>query len=212
MFQQEFHCIICQAGAGDQRAEALWSAIRGQYNAPGRFYHNLSHLDQVISQLVAVKDQVQNWTAVVMATAYHDYVYDPLRTDNEEQSALCAEQELSAVIDAASLALCLRMVRATKTHLPDPHTDLNFFIDADLSILGAPAREYQFYSRQIKKEYSMFAGAVYHAGRRKVLQQFLDRKRIFNSSYFYEHYEVRARENLRAELALLKSEAGEDSS
>ena len=201
MFQQEFQRTIQQAGAAEEKIEALLSAIAEQYSAPERWYHNLSHLEQIMLQLLAVKDRIQNWTAVVLATAYHDYVYDPLRTDNEEESAVRAEHDLSEVVDANCLALCLRMIRATKTHTHDADEDVNFFIDADLSILGAAAPEYLTYTRQIRKEYQQFADPVYRAGRITVIQRFLQRERIFSTSWFFKMYEAAARRNLQSELA-----------
>ena len=207
MLAPEFQKTMRQTAAASQIIEALWNNIREQYAAPERFYHNLAHLDHIILQLLPVKRQIMNWPAVVLATAYHDIVCNPMRADNEDQCAVRAEQDLSSLVDGATLARCNRMIRATKAHAEGADTDLNFFIDAGLSILGAPPAAYMNDTQQVRKEYRQFPDAVYRSGRKAVIGQFLRRQRIFSTPHFQQLHEAAARRNLKAESGRLEQPA-----
>ena len=82
-------------------------------------------------------------------------------------------------------------------------TDTNYFIDADLSILGSDNKSYLNYSRQIRKEYRHFPDILYKPGRRKVLAAFLEMKNIFKTKYFQDKYEEQAKINILDELKSL---------
>jgi predicted metal-dependent HD superfamily phosphohydrolase len=92
------------------------------------------------------------------------------------------------------------MILATKVHLETDDQDTNYFIDADLSILGQPWNVYLLYSKQVRQEYSNYPDPVYYEGRRKVLTHFLEMSRIFKTQYFFDHLERQAKENLLKEL------------
>lgn len=84
-----------------------------------------------------------------------------------------------------------------------PDNDTNLFIDADMAIVGAPAKDYINYSEQIRKEYSIFPDFMYKPGRKKVLQHFMDMDYIFKTLHFREKFEEHALKNLLAELERL---------
>jgi predicted metal-dependent HD superfamily phosphohydrolase len=85
--------------------------------------------------LAAVADLSERDRAILIeAIWWHDVVYDPKRPDNEEQSAILAEQHVDPGIGAE----VGRLVRLTKTHevAPDDRRGA-VLISIDLSILGA---------------------------------------------------------------------------
>ncbi|HEU5145715.1 MAG TPA: hypothetical protein VFT90_03335, partial [Chryseosolibacter sp.] len=75
-------------------ADKLWHELEEKYSAKTRHYHTLAHLDDMLSQLIPLRDSFENWSIVVLAVAYHDAIYNPLRSDNEEKSVLLAIDRL----------------------------------------------------------------------------------------------------------------------
>jgi len=67
-----------------------------------------------------------------------------------------------------------------------------------LAILALPS--YQSYVKAIRIEYSIFSDEEYTQGRQKVIHTFLSQDRIYQSDYFFEKFEVLARNNLKREL------------
>ena len=86
-------------------------------------------------------------------------------------------------------------------------TDNLFFLDMDLSILGADRGTYVQYTEQIKKEYTTYYDKNnYKKGRFVAMKKFLDRERIFYTDCFYDRYEQIARENITFEISKIEKE------
>ncbi|RYD52278.1 MAG: hypothetical protein EOP52_08925 [Sphingobacteriales bacterium] len=181
--------------------QAYWQELTAAYNEPHRAYHTLDHIRHLIEQIQAVEPFLQNRTAVYLAAFYHDCIYDPARTDNEFQSGQLARKRLTATgIPEAAVQRVVELIEATRQHEAAGLADAALFLDADLSILGAPPRQYQDYTVQIRMEYSQYPDAVYQAGRAQVLRSFLDKPSVFQTAFFRDRYEAAARRNLKQEL------------
>jgi predicted metal-dependent HD superfamily phosphohydrolase len=97
-----------------------------------------------------------------------------------------------------------KIILATKTHqVPENDIDVRIFLDADLSILGASSWEYNIYTQAIGKEYSWLSESEYRWGRIQVLQQFLQRERIYLTAEIFDAREIKARQNIQAEIESL---------
>ncbi|MGQ2921153.1 MAG: HD domain-containing protein [Hydrogenophaga sp.] len=70
-----------------------------------------------------------------------------------------------------------------------------------LTAAGATPERFAEYDRQVRAEYSWVPGLIYRVKRKAVLKSFLDREHIYNTSYFRERCEARARSNLTAACA-----------
>ncbi len=154
----------------------------------------------MFEELQNYRASFSNWNTVIFAIAYHDIIYNVLRSDNEERSAELAIDRLKIIsFPSDEIQNCAKMILATKKH--ESHDfQTNLFTDADLSILGAEAEVYAAYSKQIRREYSLYPDFVYNPGRRKVLQHFLAMERIYKTKEFSDRYETSARINLETEL------------
>lgn len=204
MFELSFKSQLSALTKDKNIIENLWEEIRNQYSGSGRHYHNLTHLDHIHEELIAVKKNISEWQTLTFSIAYHDFIYNPLKSDNEERSAEFAYKKLTSLNSSDTQRnKCFAQIMATKGHAVSKDADTNFFMDADLAILGASREGYQHYMAAIRKEYKMFPGFVYKRGRRKVLQYFLQMKDIFKTEYFHEKYETQARANLEFELELI---------
>jgi len=174
--------------------------IEKEYTSSNRHYHTLNHLDNLLTELADNKEKFASWDVIVFAIAYHDVVYNTLKSNNEEKSAEFARKELTKISVPENLIIrCEQLILATKKHTYADF-ETNLFTDADLSILGATPEVYKLYSNQIRKEFSIYPDLVYNPGRRKVLKHFLDMEKIFKTNEFVIAYESKARINLQTEL------------
>ncbi|KYP14705.1 hypothetical protein [Flavihumibacter sp. CACIAM 22H1] len=190
--------------ANESEIERMWKEIEKAYAAKNRFYHTISHLDQLLTELKICLDLVPYWQEIVAAIAYHDIIYSIRRQDNEEKSALLAVARLQAISwPPEKIELVRQLILATKGHHAAGFDLINYFTDADLAILGKPAALYQQYAGNIRKEYRIFPDFLYRKGRKKLLQHFLEVPRIYKTAQFYQLYESQARTNLTWEIAYL---------
>ena len=201
MFKQFFEDVLSNLTADKVLTDDLFEEIHFKYSSASRYYHNVGHLDHLTRELNPVKNQIEDWQIIILSVAYHDIVYNPLKKDNEERSASIAVDRLSKLnLKEDQKEKCRQQILSTKTHAASDNPDTNYFTDADLSILGSVAESYLEYSCQVRKEYKYFPDFIYKPGRQKVLHHFLEMPRIYKTDYFYQHFELQARANLKNEL------------
>lgn len=201
MLKETFTKLLANYTDDDRLTNELWTEIEEHYSAKNRHYHNLQHLDSLYQQLAMVRDQIAHWETILFSLFYHDIIYNPLKSNNEEKSAELAEKRMKQLtVPDDMIVLCKAQILATKTHLQSTDNDTNYFTDADLSILGQAREVYSTYSKNVRKEYAMVPDLLYKRGRKKVLNHFLSLDRIFKTDFFYSKYEQAARRNLAMEL------------
>jgi len=184
--------------------DQLWQEIVQCYTAAGRYYHTLHHVGYMLGKACEHQDKLSDRDTLLFSVFYHDIVYDPQRQDNEERSAVMAQDRLQQLgMPTGKIAKCREQIRATKSHQAGSESDTNYLLDFDLAVLGESPEVYQDYAQNIRREYALYPDAVYRQGRKSVLEHFLTRDRIFKTEEFRKQYEASARENLRAELAAL---------
>lgn len=179
-------------------------ALRIRYAEPHRAYHTPAHLDAVLAGVAAASPGLAHPNAVKLAAWYHDAIYDPARTDNEERSARLLEHELPGLATPTQIVQAARLVRATADHaLPDDmepglRADAAVFLDLDMAVLGAEPIAYDAYERGIAAEYVPVYGAErYRAGRVQFLQGMLARPRLFHTDAAHAALDLVARANMR---------------
>jgi predicted metal-dependent HD superfamily phosphohydrolase len=189
--------------ADERLAAEFWQKISSAYSEKGRYYHTLIHVGQLLNLSVKYFDNVLDISNMQLSIFYHDVVYSATKSNNEEKSAELAENHLKQLgIETEKIEKCKNFILATKSHLnPLNDSDLDLFLDFDLEKLGAPWVEYEEYTKQIRQEYKIYPKPLYNKGRKKVLEHFLAKERIYKTSAFFENYEQGARENIERELA-----------
>lgn len=198
-----FQSLVQHYNKVPQQIQILWDELTKCYSGKNRYYHTLGHLDQLLEQLLPLKDKIRDIDAVLFALYYHDAVYQVLRKDNEERSAALAVKRLVGIgVPKDRIDTCKKHILATKSHIISDDSDTNHFTDADLSILGQDWNKYKTYYQQVRKEYSVYPDAIYKPGRKKVLEHFLQMPRIFKTEAFYQRFEGLARNNIEKELSL----------
>jgi len=180
----------------------LLGKLMKAYSEPHRYYHTVRHLEECFAQFDLLKADAERPAEVQLALWFHDAIYDPRRSDNEERSAQWAFEAMNTVSpDAAERVKGLVMVTR---HEAVPHgIDAKIVVDVDLSILGAAEKRFDEYEAQIREEYAWVPRPLYRRGRRKVLEGFLERPTIFGTAKFVARYEAQARRNLERALARL---------
>jgi predicted metal-dependent HD superfamily phosphohydrolase len=202
-FKDIFLSCVGRYTQDDQKASALWLELERAYSSRQRHYHTLTHLEHLTNCLIPLKEQFVRWDAVIFAIGYHDVVYNVLKKNNEEKSAVFAEKRMTSLnVSNEDIQLCKSLILATKQH-ENSLAEINLFTDADLAVLGSGEKEYFEYADRIRKEYSIYPDVLYIPGRKKVIQHFLAMNRIFKSHEFFERYETQARANLITELSRL---------
>jgi predicted metal-dependent HD superfamily phosphohydrolase len=176
-------------------------ALIAAYTAPGRHYHDLTHIEDCLAALAAVDNlSASERDILTEAIWWHDVAYDATRSDNEELSAELAERHIRPDLRPE----VGRLIRLTKSHQVEPGDRLGaILISIDLSILGAEPARYDAYAVAIRKEFAHVPDRDYRAGRSRVLNQFAARAVIYPDAAFAEIYDRQARENLARELASL---------
>ena len=87
-----------------------------KYSEPKRFYHNIEHIEAVVTELKEVKDKIEDWDTVLFSVFYHDIIYKASSNSNEEDSAKLAMQRLSEIkYPAEKIDKCAQLIMATKT-------------------------------------------------------------------------------------------------
>lgn len=178
------------------------------YAEPQRRYHTLAHIRDCLEQLEDAPglDPAERLT-LERAIWWHDAVYDPKCSDNEERSAELADRDLAAQgVGDAERAEVARLILLTKGHTVEPGDRLGaLLVSIDLSVLGRPAAEYDAYAQAIREEYAYVPDDLYRMGRGTVLKHFLNAPAIYADPGFRERYEAQARANLARELGRLEA-------
>ena len=130
-----------------QRCEGLWHSLgvtnglsapvftrlTARYRETHRAYHTLDHVAACLAEFDAVRALAHNAAAVEIAIWFHDAIYDPHRSDNEEQSAALANMELQHLVTS-------RALRDTVSALVRATTHRAAVADPDLAHAGFPSR------------------------------------------------------------------------
>ncbi|WP_435241171.1 HD domain-containing protein [Streptomyces cucumeris] len=181
--------------------------LLARWAEPQRKYHTTDHLIAVLDRIdellahVAAPDPA----AVRLAAWFHDAVYLPERSTNEDRSARLAERALpEAGLPEARVEEVARLVRITADHDP-AEGDLNAEVlcDADLAVLAGAPGDYAAYAAAVREEYGFVPDDVFREGRANVLRQLLGLGRLFRTSVGHDRWEAAARRNMATELELL---------
>ena len=181
----------------------LIPSLRSRYDAPGRAYHNWSHIHALLALYDDVSADLNDPTAVEIALYYHDVVYVAGSKTNEAESADVMVQELESRVEKDQISSAAVIIYATAVHAVPPGTDAPLardcalFLDMDLAILGASAEAFDACDQHIRQEFAMIPDSLFYPGRRKVMQGFLERERIYLTDRFHASHDAMARENLQ---------------
>lgn len=184
------------------------------YVRRGDDYHGWAHIMHMGDVLLECWQSnrpgvdVPRWLA--LAVLYHDLIYAPGAPDNEEKSAQLLKRQFGS---AEGISDACEAIRLT-THRPEDYCEwiakgpakreeIEWFLDADMAILGEIPARYDAYRAAVRREYGMFSDEEFRQGRRTFLEGALSRKALFHSDWFRDRFQRQATDNLSKELASL---------
>ncbi|MEU6476231.1 hypothetical protein ABZ858_04950 [Streptomyces sp. NPDC047017] len=179
--------------------------LLARWQEPQRHYHTLTHLTAVLDHIDVLEEYADDPDAVRLAAWFHDAVYLPERSENEERSARLAERALpEAGVAARAAAEVARLVRLTTGHDPaGEDRDGQVLCDADLAVLAGPPSAYAAYTAAVREEYHFVPSDAFREGRAAILRRLLALPLLFRTPYGQRHWEATARYNLSSELEML---------
>ena len=208
----------------------IFRIVSHKYTETHRFYHDVSHINNMCSLLMMsdVRDDIKRNTALQLAILFHDVIYDPKSSENEENSvrfmfSLIDLLGMSGIgtggdiCDPEVLEQAAFMILSTKKHvltkdedaegIYDDYPDLkeltSIFLDLDLSVFNPDRYESGYvmddYEDRIRKEYRFVPDEEYYPARIKILQSFANREKI----YFSDIFGSEANNNAKASLKYL---------
>lgn len=177
-----------------------------RYAEPDRYYHDQRHLDdceQHLESLTGVTDEERR--LLRWALLWHDAIYDPTRSDNEEASAELARRELlECGVEPSDTEEVARLILLTKGHqVPESDRLGALVVSIDLSILGSDPERYGHYVEDVRREYSHVPDEMWRTGRAAVLTALMGHGPIFPDPEFEERLGDQARRNMTGEIKSL---------
>src|SRR5262245_50052996 len=152
VLRRKWHDLLRTWAVDRTLADRTFEEVRVHYAEPGRFYHTLDHVQNVLETVESLGSHARNLNAVKLATWLHDVIYDSRAADNEESSADYTES-LCEKLSIPEGPLVAALIRKTKTHDAGEDADAQVLLDADLAILGASESVYRVYAEKIRQEY-----------------------------------------------------------
>ena len=150
---------------------AMRNFVLGELSSPARHWHGLVHHALMLRSIMAAEPTSADRRRLILATLFHDIVYDATRDDNEEASATVA----SDWVPTADYTQVAALILATKHHDLDADPVTRALLEADLGVLWTPsARLYAFYAGGIRAEYAHVPDEAYRTGRAAVIMRLRD--------------------------------------
>ncbi len=186
-------------------ATKVFNKIVDKYSEAHRRYHVVPHLRHGFSKLDLVPFSIPNRDCIEYGFWNHDWEYNTRRHDNEVVSADHAEQEaIEARLPKSFIVNSRRLIMSTIHNYLPKREDEKYIVDIDLAILGESLEVFDQYELDIRMEYEWVDELLYVRERSKILEQFLNRPRIYSTDFFFELYERTARENLKRSISKLR--------
>lgn len=151
------------------------NTLLSMWNESHRHYHNLNHLNDLIEQINENKSKFteKEYEKLMLTALFHDCVYEPKSSTNEEDSAKFL---MECVIDKSDSDILdvKQMILDTKYH--NSITNLSeSFNKFDMSIVERDFDHLLEWENGISEEFSVFPKDQYKKGRIKFLESLLDK-------------------------------------
>ena len=152
-------------------SEETYNDIISRWKESHRFYHNLDHLNYLITQFeIMMIDKVitmEEMNRLVVVAFFHDVIYDPKRNDNESKSVeyfLETAKESGVLKDKFIDHVCIMIMDTAKRVEPTDKLS-KIFWTTDNSVLGLPVNKLIEVEHKIFLEYQWVSYDKYKEGR-----------------------------------------------
>lgn len=193
------------AALGATPEETCFRELLDAYSEAHRAYHLVRHLDECLSLFAEFRSLAAEGAEVECALWFHDAIYQPMRSDNEERSAAWAGTYLAARgVQSDRVRRVKSHILATRHAELPVDSDAKLVVDIDLSILGAPRARYAEFEEQVRREYKWVPGPLFRSKRAEILRSFSARPALYSHGPIRERFELPARANLEWAIAALE--------
>jgi predicted metal-dependent HD superfamily phosphohydrolase len=188
-----------------------WKLLVAYFGEEQRYYHTFEHLHELLLLTGKHKHLISNYPVMLLSIFFHDIVYNPQSSHNEDDSN---DVFLQFVIDCNSQLVSrltlpvFDIIKMTKTHkIPvNADFDMQFFSDIDMGILGSDTKRYEKYAAQIRMEYSFVEFNTFCTRRSDFLLSCLSTDEpMFATDMFRKERGDQALDNIAWEHKLLKT-------
>jgi len=208
MRQAEWSLLMANLGFGENTD--VFTDLKKRYNEQHRKYHNVAHIDSVLTELEKTQHIAENKNSIQLALWFHDAIYNTFSKSNEKDSADLAVAFISDNSGSQQLQQTVHsLIMATEHNFTPKLNDQKLIVDIDLSILGSSESQYAEFESAIRKEYKYVPWFIFKKKRIEVLQYFLDREAIFSHVYYFDLLEKQARVNITNAIDKLQRRSGQ---
>jgi predicted metal-dependent HD superfamily phosphohydrolase len=185
----------------------FYNQIITEYSAPARHYHNIQHVQNMLICIKELKGFAIDYPVLLLSAWYHDVVYVPLKTNNEEESYSFAKKQLLQLhFSREKIHAIKNLILSTKNHCirqKSDSIDIKILQDSDLQVFSFSRDDYKNYMQQIREEYKMIPEFIFRPKRKKIVNNFLAMHHIYRTPSYRDANEAKARDNLNYELDCL---------
>jgi predicted metal-dependent HD superfamily phosphohydrolase len=156
----------------DWKISIRYVDILNRWNEPHRFYHNREHLNDLFRQIKNAFDKKEydklTYDKLILVALFHDIIYDPLSSNNEEASAEfflnCSKKHCLDIMDIHQAIL------DTKTHYSDNQLS-KIFNEFDMKIVERDYTSLLKWEEGIYNEFKSFGNNIYKCARIEFLKK-----------------------------------------
>ena len=192
----------------EENAQIIINKIKKAYSN-NRIYHNLEHIKSMLISFEEFmncsieSEKIKSPSEFMFAILMHDYI-NGVPGEVEKSSEVAKKfWETNTKKDFSYIRGLILATDYSKSN--NKSFDEKLIQDLDLKILGENSKKYEYYSNTIREEYSRFSDDLFKPARIKVLNSFLDKEHIYNTTFFRDNYEKQARINLKNEIEYLSN-------
>lgn len=175
------------------------------YREADRHYHTDSHIHHCLGQLDNAVDSGKSFPHLEMAIWFHDVIYTPGDPDNEKKSAVWFKQRASSHFSQKDIDAISNLITITE-HRDEPVSeDEKLMVDIDLSSFGLPRPQFEKDGERVRKEFPEMSDRDFFEGQIVFLENLMERPALYSTTYFQNHFEKAARQNINRLLTQYKT-------
>jgi predicted metal-dependent HD superfamily phosphohydrolase len=208
LFIKKWTIITNEFSIPQELSDKWLKIVWDHYDEGWRYYHTTNHIKELFKYYDKYYSSLNNSIVVALTIFFHDVIYEPKKTDNEEKSVeLFQEYAREINLSQEVTEKVSTYIMNTKSHstMLSSDLDLQYFLDFDLSILGQSDEVYAQYAENIRKEYIHIPDDLFKQGRTAILIKLSEKGDIYKTAEFKKLYEDQAKLNMKNEIAKLAS-------
>ncbi|MCY4148912.1 MAG: hypothetical protein OXD44_06820 [Gammaproteobacteria bacterium] len=182
-----------------QSAKEVHQGLVEYYNEDWRRYHTFEHIRDTLRWLDDCREHADDSDAIEMAIWFHDCIYVIGASDNEAQSRDYFLAVSEGVLDDSFRVRVAHLVMDTCHNEKPDSSDGELIADIDLTSFGLIWEDYYSDSINVQKECSIHKPITFES-KTFYLNKLKQRKTIYYSDYYLNHYEASAQHNIAVHL------------